>query len=68
MFSAAATIFEGVGEVQSKFAKMCEREYEGLSSELKKWFKKMNVCRIPAIVVRCVLTITESLIEGGPST
>ncbi|KAG8934757.1 hypothetical protein FRC01_000438 [Tulasnella sp. 417] len=41
-FSAAATIFEGVGEVQAKFAKICEREYEALSSELKKWFKKMN--------------------------
>lgn len=42
MFSAAATIFEGVGEVQGKFARICEREYEALSSELKKWFKKMN--------------------------
>lgn len=42
MFGAAAIIFEGVGEVQNKFAKICEREYETLSSELKKWFKKMN--------------------------
>ncbi|KAG9002494.1 hypothetical protein FRB90_011376, partial [Tulasnella sp. 427] len=42
MFSSAATIFEGVGEVQAKFGKICEREYEALSSELKKWFKKMN--------------------------
>lgn len=42
-FTAAATMLDAVSEIDIKFARLCEREYEGLSAELKKWFKKMAV-------------------------
>lgn len=42
-FAAAASTFEVLSEVDTKYGKVAEREYEGLSAELKKWFKKMAV-------------------------
>ncbi|KAG8858762.1 hypothetical protein FRB96_004899 [Tulasnella sp. 330] len=41
-FVAAATMFDILAELDGKFSKVCEREYEGLSQELKKWFKKLT--------------------------
>ncbi|KAG8906838.1 hypothetical protein FRB99_006013 [Tulasnella sp. 403] len=40
-FASAGAMFEILADVDGKFSRVCEREYEGLSAELKKWFKKM---------------------------
>ncbi|KAG8930941.1 hypothetical protein FRC02_003459 [Tulasnella sp. 418] len=39
--AASAVIFDSLAEVDAKFSKICEKEYEAMSAELKKWFKKM---------------------------
>lgn len=44
--SAAALIFDGAGEVDLKFSKTVEREYEASMNELKKWVKKLKVRRV----------------------
>ncbi|KAF9267812.1 hypothetical protein L218DRAFT_995378 [Marasmius fiardii PR-910] len=38
---ASATIFESLNEVDSKFAKLADKEYDAISEEVKKWFKKL---------------------------
>ena len=42
--NASATIFESMAEVDSKFAKFADKECDGVSAEVKKWFKKLAVC------------------------
>jgi hypothetical protein len=44
--SAAALIFDAAGEVDLKFSKTVEREYEASMNELKKWVKKLKVRRV----------------------
>ncbi|THH08911.1 hypothetical protein EW145_g2368, partial [Phellinidium pouzarii] len=39
--SAAATLLESLAEVDAKFVKAADKECEGVSSDLKKWFKKL---------------------------
>ncbi|KAF9073425.1 hypothetical protein BDP27DRAFT_1391012 [Rhodocollybia butyracea] len=39
--NASATIFETLSEVDSKFAKLADKEYDGISSDVKKWFRKL---------------------------
>ncbi|KAG6862570.1 hypothetical protein C0995_000118 [Termitomyces sp. Mi166 len=39
--NASATIFEVSSDIDSKFAKIADKEYDALSSEVKKWFKKL---------------------------
>ncbi|KAG9033349.1 hypothetical protein FRB95_014891 [Tulasnella sp. JGI-2019a] len=41
-FMSAAAMFEILAELDGKFSKVCDREYEGMSQELKKWFKKLT--------------------------
>lgn len=41
--NASATIFETLSDVDSKFAKLADKEYDGVSSDVKKWFKKLAV-------------------------
>ncbi|KAJ4477213.1 hypothetical protein J3R30DRAFT_3703474 [Lentinula aciculospora] len=38
---ASATIFEALSEVDSKFAKLADKEYDAVSGDVKKWFKKL---------------------------
>lgn len=44
--NASAAIFEALVEVNSKFAKIADKEYDSLSAEVKKWFKKLAVSTI----------------------
>ncbi|KAF9468037.1 hypothetical protein BDZ94DRAFT_1247023 [Collybia nuda] len=39
--SASATIFEASSDIDSKYAKIVDKEYDGVSAEVKKWFKKL---------------------------
>lgn len=39
----SATIFETSFDINSKFAKIADKEYDSLSTEVKKWFKKLAV-------------------------
>lgn len=41
---ASATIFEVKSEIDSKFGKIVDKECDSISSEVKKWFKKLAVC------------------------
>jgi hypothetical protein len=41
--SVTATIFETMSEIDTKFAKLADREYDGITGEVKKWFKKLAV-------------------------
>lgn len=46
-------MFDILAGLDEKFSKVCEREYDGISQELKKWFKKLTVCVQPAMVTDC---------------
>ncbi|KAF5367392.1 hypothetical protein D9758_003755 [Tetrapyrgos nigripes] len=39
--NASASIFEALCEVDTKFAKIADKEYDAISGEVKKWFKKL---------------------------
>ncbi|GLB40409.1 hypothetical protein LshimejAT787_0802800 [Lyophyllum shimeji] len=39
--NASATIFEVSSDIDSKFAKIADKEYDAISAEVKKWFKKL---------------------------
>ncbi|KAF7312366.1 hypothetical protein MIND_00249900 [Mycena indigotica] len=39
--NASATIFEALSDIDSKFAKIADKEYDVISGEVKKWFKKL---------------------------
>ncbi|KAF9474248.1 hypothetical protein BDN70DRAFT_885035 [Pholiota conissans] len=40
--NASAAIFDALSEVDSRFAKIADKEYESVSTDVKKWFKKLN--------------------------
>ncbi|PVF95848.1 hypothetical protein CPB86DRAFT_816887 [Serendipita vermifera] len=42
VFMNSASIFDAVSEVDSKYSKLVEREYESCTQELKKWLKKLK--------------------------
>ena len=44
--NASAAIFETLVEVNSKFAKIADKEYDSLSAEVKRWFKKLAVSAV----------------------
>lgn len=44
--TASATIFEAVAEVENKFSKLVDKECDGISAEVKKWFKRLAVRRV----------------------
>ncbi|KAJ7126944.1 hypothetical protein C8R44DRAFT_780012 [Mycena epipterygia] len=39
--TASAAIFDALSDIDSKFAKIADKEYDGISAEVKKWFKKL---------------------------
>ncbi|KIM39796.1 hypothetical protein M413DRAFT_446723 [Hebeloma cylindrosporum] len=39
--NASANIFEALFDVDSKFSKIADKEYDSISAEVKKWFKKL---------------------------
>lgn len=41
--NASASIFEALSDVDSKFSKIADKEYDVVSTEVKKWFKKLAV-------------------------
>jgi hypothetical protein len=41
--NASAAIFEALSDIDAKFAKIADKEYDGISTEVKKWFKKLAV-------------------------
>jgi hypothetical protein len=40
---AAASIFDALADVDARFAKGADKEYDTVSGEVKKWFKKLAV-------------------------
>ena len=52
--NASATIFEAMAEVDTKFAKLADKECDSVSAEVKKWFKKLAVGTLVSLPgVRC---------------
>jgi hypothetical protein len=41
--NASAAIFDALSDIDAKFAKITDKEYDGISTEVKKWFKKLAV-------------------------
>ena len=41
--NSSATIFETLSDIDAKFAKLMDKEYDSISAEVKKWFKKLAV-------------------------
>jgi hypothetical protein len=48
--NASAAIFDALSDIDAKFAKITDKEYDGISTEVKKWFKKLAVSVIRALV------------------
>jgi hypothetical protein len=46
-FGSCATLLEALSDVDNKFAKVSDKECEGLSSDIRKWFKKLAVWTSP---------------------
>ena len=44
-FSASASVFEVLSDVDVKFSKFVDKECDVINGEVKKWFKKLAVCR-----------------------
>jgi hypothetical protein len=44
-FSASASVFEVLSDVDVKFSKFVDKECDAINGEVKKWFKKLAVCR-----------------------
>ena len=55
--NASATIFEVLSDIDSKFAKYSNKECDGISAEVQKWFKKLSVREI------CVTSVSGRLIH-----
>jgi len=49
-FGASSIILEVLADVDSKFAKLADRESHSISSEVKKWFKKLAVRSLAPIM------------------
>lgn len=41
--NASASIFDVLVDVDTKFVKIADKEYDTISTEVKKWFKKLAV-------------------------
>jgi len=41
--NASAVIFDALSDIDAKFAKLADKEFDGISAEVKKWFKKLAV-------------------------
>ncbi|KAG8834672.1 hypothetical protein FRC18_001661 [Serendipita sp. 400] len=46
VLSISSLIFESAYDVDSKYSKLVEREYESCAQELKKWVKKLKECSL----------------------
>ena len=44
-FNASASVFEALSDVDGKFSKFVDKECDVINGEVKKWFKKLAVCR-----------------------
>ena len=44
-FNASASVFEALSDVDTKFSKFVDKECDVINGEVKKWFKKLAVCR-----------------------
>lgn len=45
--NASASIFDSLSDIDSKFAKIADKEYDSISNDVKKWFKKLAVSHYP---------------------
>jgi hypothetical protein len=41
--AGSATVFDALFEVDTKYTKFADKEYDAISAEVKKWFKKLVV-------------------------
>jgi len=54
--NASASIFEALSDIDSKFTKIADKEYDLISAEVKKWFKKLAVWPLVRYLNRVLLT------------
>jgi hypothetical protein len=41
--NTSAVIFEVLSDIDTKFAKVADKEYDSINTEVKKWFKRLTV-------------------------
>ena len=41
--NCSAALFEALADIDTKYAKIADKEYDGISAEVKKWFKRLAV-------------------------
>ncbi|KAI4519484.1 hypothetical protein K525DRAFT_258471 [Schizophyllum commune Loenen D] len=39
--NCSASLFEALADIDTKYAKIADKEYDGISAEVKKWFKRL---------------------------
>ena len=61
-FSSSASLFDALSEIDSKFAKITDKECDAVTGEVRKWFKKLAV---RPCTLHCALTLLIVLAEGG---
>ena len=64
-FNASAAVFEAVAEVEGKFSKLTDKECDGLSAEVKKWFKRLAVRASHVLPTLIVLLTPDASTERG---
>jgi hypothetical protein len=42
-FNASAVVFEVISDIDSKFAKIADKECDAVTGEVRKWFKRLSV-------------------------
>lgn len=42
--NASASMFEVKSDIDTKFGKIADKEYDAINADVKKWFKKLAVC------------------------
>ena len=42
-FGSSASVFDALSEIDSKFAKVVDKECDAVTGEVRKWFKKLAV-------------------------
>lgn len=63
-FNGTAIVFEALFEIDTKYTKFADKEYDSISAEVKKWFKKLVVCFNAALELHAMYELIGA-VEGG---
>ena len=61
-FGSSASLFDALSEIDSKFAKIADKECDAVTGEVRKWFKKLAV---RALLLFDACLAHSRVVEGG---